>query len=72
MEVKKSKEEILDGLEKDAKQFEYMYHGCGQCTLAAVLEALERREDTLFQAATAFAGGGGCDGAEPGVGAKCR
>ncbi len=42
--------------------YEREYHGCGQCTLAAVLDALDRREDTLFQSATAVAGGIGLCG----------
>jgi mannitol-1-phosphate 5-dehydrogenase len=43
-------------------EYERTYHGCGQCTLAAILDTLGRREDTLFQAATAFAGGIGLCG----------
>jgi C_GCAxxG_C_C family probable redox protein len=43
-------------------KYERDYHGCGQCTLAAVLDTLGRREDTLFQAASAVAGGIGLCG----------
>lgn len=43
-------------------EYERTYHGCGQCTLAAVLGALGQQDDTLFQAATGFSGGVGLCG----------
>jgi C_GCAxxG_C_C family probable redox protein len=43
-------------------RYEQYYKGCGQCMVAAVLDALELRRDELFQAATAFAGGIGMVG----------
>jgi len=43
---------------------EKTYRGCGQCALAALQEAFDRRDDAVFRAATGLAGGGGlaCDG----------
>jgi len=43
-------------------EFERSYKGCGQCTFAAVQQALGREEDRVFQALTAFAGGLGLSG----------
>ncbi len=43
-------------------EFERTYKGCGQCTFAAVQQALGREEDRVFQALTAFAGGFGLSG----------
>ena len=52
--------------ERDASElgfeFERTYKGCGQCTFAAVQQALGREEDRVFQALTAFAGGFGLSG----------
>lgn len=42
--------------------FEKKYRGCGQCTFAAVVDALGLERDELFQAATGFAGGVGLMG----------
>ncbi len=53
--------------------YEVRYRGCGQCALAAILDVLGRREDTLFEAATSFCGGigllgdGVCGGYSSGV-----
>jgi C_GCAxxG_C_C family probable redox protein len=41
------------------KAYEQDYHGCAQCTLAALQDAFDRRDDAIFQAATGLAGGGG-------------
>ena len=45
-----------------AFRYEQQYGGCGQCTIAAVLDALELERPELFKAATAFAGGIGLAG----------
>jgi len=37
--------------------YEKQFRGCGQCTLAAIQDALEMTDDAVFKAATAFAGG---------------
>lgn len=39
-------------------RYERDYKGCAQCTLAAVLDLLEREEPALFRAANGFAAGG--------------
>jgi mannitol-1-phosphate 5-dehydrogenase len=43
-------------------KYEKVYHGCGQCTLAAVLETLDRFSEPVFEAATGLAGGIGLTG----------
>lgn len=43
-------------------RYEQQYGGCGQCTIAAVLDALGLERPELFKAATAFAGGIGMAG----------
>jgi len=43
-------------------EYERLYHGCGQCTLAAVLEALGQFDETLFDATTTLSGGLGLCG----------
>jgi mannitol-1-phosphate 5-dehydrogenase len=45
-----------------AFHYEREYHGCGQCTLAAILESMDRFDDTMFEAATALSGGLGLCG----------
>ena len=40
-------------------EYEKTYRGCAQCTLAAVQDALEIRDDNLFRAASSLASGGG-------------
>ena len=46
------------------RHYERTFYGCGQCTVAALQDAFDRRDDTVFRAATGLAGGGGlaCDG----------
>jgi hypothetical protein len=39
--------------------YERTYRGCAQCTLAAVQDGLEIRDDRLFRAASSLASGGG-------------
>lgn len=54
-------------------RYERDYKGCAQCTLAAVLDLLDREEPTLFRAANGFAAGmslygdGVCGGYSGGV-----
>jgi mannitol-1-phosphate 5-dehydrogenase len=43
-------------------QYEREYHGCGQCTLAAILESMDQFDETVFGAATALSGGLGLCG----------
>jgi C_GCAxxG_C_C family probable redox protein len=46
-------------------QYEKEYYGCSQCTVAAVSDALEARNDFIFKAASGFAGGMGSLGLGP-------
>ena len=43
-------------------EYEKIYHGCGQCVLAAVMDTLGMVEDGAFNAATNFSGGLGLYG----------
>jgi len=43
-------------------EFERTYRGCGQCTFAAVQQAIGQEEERVFRALTAFAGGFGLSG----------
>ena len=38
-------------------QYEHQYGNCAQCTLAALLDFFNLKEDTLFKAATGLSGG---------------
>lgn len=42
-----------------ARSYEQRFHGCAQCTLAGIQEALGVEDQVLFQAATGLAAGGG-------------
>jgi C_GCAxxG_C_C family probable redox protein len=42
--------------------YEKTYRGCSQCTIAAVQDTLNIREDNVFKAATGLAAGGGLTG----------
>jgi C_GCAxxG_C_C family probable redox protein len=59
-------EEKLGKLLKKAYElgFEYekTYKGCSQCSLAAIQETLDMRDDAVFKAATGLAAGGGLTG----------
>ncbi|MEA3337007.1 MAG: C-GCAxxG-C-C family protein [Chloroflexota bacterium] len=46
-------------------EYEKTYHGCGQCTVAAVLDALDQFDESVFRAATGIAGGMGLMGDGP-------
>jgi mannitol-1-phosphate 5-dehydrogenase len=43
-------------------EYERVYHGCGQCTLATIMDVLGRPADAAFDAATGLAGGIGLAG----------
>ena len=43
-------------------RYEEKYHGCGQCTIAAVLDTLNLHSDDVFRSATGLAGGLGLVG----------
>jgi C_GCAxxG_C_C family probable redox protein len=42
--------------------YEKKYRGCSQCALAAIYDTLNFSDDSVFKAATGFAGGGGLTG----------
>jgi C_GCAxxG_C_C family probable redox protein len=42
--------------------YEKTYRGCSQCTIAAIQDTLDIREDNVFRAATGLAAGGGLTG----------
>ena len=52
-------QDAADRAYEAGKQYEQTYYGCAQCTLAALQDTFERRDDPVFQAATGLSGGGG-------------
>lgn len=46
-------------------RYEADYHGCAQCTIAAIQDALGLRNDTVFRAASCLGGGIGKSGDGP-------
>lgn len=57
MEKKPRKEKLAQKAYKLGFDYEKQYRGCGQCTLAAIQETLGMVDETVFKAATGFAGG---------------
>jgi len=57
LETVKVKEEVLTRAYELGLLYEKSYHGCAQCTVAAIQDALEIRDDDLFRAANGLAGG---------------
>ena len=57
-----SKAEILAKIESDARQFEYDYHGCGQCALMALQRNLNIGNDLTFKMASPLVAGIGAMG----------
>ena len=55
----KKKEELLEKAYKLGHEYEKVYKGCSQCTLAAVQDLFDIQDDAIFKAASGFAGGGG-------------
>ncbi|MFC1903488.1 C-GCAxxG-C-C family protein [Chloroflexota bacterium] len=58
---------------EQGKKYEKEYKGCSQCVIAALQDAFDIRNDDIFKAATALAGGGcratdgGCGGYVGGI-----
>jgi mannitol-1-phosphate 5-dehydrogenase len=52
----------IERAEKLGFEYEKTYHGCGQCTFAAITETLGVFDDGAFDAATGLSGGLGLDG----------
>ena len=55
----KKKKELLDKAYERGFEYEKKYKGCSQCTVAAVQDLFDLRDDAVFKAASGFAGGGG-------------
>lgn len=52
-----SQEELLDRIEKEARDYEVEYHGCSRCTLRPIQDHLKLGDGSAFKAATPLAGG---------------
>ena len=61
----KQKDELLEHAAQKGFEYERIYRGCAQCTIAAVQDTLGLKNDAVFKAATGLAGGcgGTCEGA---------
>lgn len=49
---------ILDRIEKKASEYEYRYHGCGQCVLQALMEELNLPGGSTVLKTAGFNGAG--------------
>jgi C_GCAxxG_C_C family probable redox protein len=58
----KQKNELMEKAFQLGFDYEKTYRGCSQCTIAAIQDTLDIREDNIFKAATGLAGGGGLTG----------
>ena len=56
------KNELMEKAFRLGFEYEQTYRGCSQCTIAAVQDTLDIREDNVFKAATGLAAGGGLTG----------
>jgi len=59
--------EILDRVEKRAYELLSTYHGCGQCSLLAIQEVCNIKDDLMTKAATGLSGGVGSMGSACGA-----
>jgi hypothetical protein len=57
--IRSTKEELMDAARKLGEEYEREAHYCPQATLAALMDVLHFRDDTLFRSCFAFNGGGG-------------
>jgi len=55
-------EAIEDKTYKLGYEYEKVYRGCSQATLGAIYDILDMQDDSIFKAATGFAGGCGLSG----------
>ena len=51
------KNELMEKAFQLGFDYEKTYRGCSQCTIAAIQDTLDIREDNVFKAATGLAGG---------------
>jgi C_GCAxxG_C_C family probable redox protein len=62
MNKEKTKSELIEKAYHLGYEYERTYRGCSQCALAAIHDTLNINDDSVFKAATGFAGGGGLTG----------
>jgi C_GCAxxG_C_C family probable redox protein len=55
-------QELLDKAYHLGFEYERTYTGCSQCTIAAIQDTLDIRDDSVFKAATGLTAGGGLTG----------
>ncbi len=55
----KHKDELIEQAAQAGFEYEHTYRGCAQCTIAAVQETLDLKNDAIFKAASGLAGGCG-------------
>lgn len=56
------KEQLLKKAYDLGFEYEKVYRGCSQCSIAAIQDTLNIREDNVFKASTGLAAGGGLTG----------
>jgi hypothetical protein len=56
------KKDLMEKAFRLGFDYEQIYRGCSQCTIAAVQDTLDIREDNVFKAAAGLAAGGGLTG----------
>lgn len=52
-----SREELLDKIEKDARNYERKYHGCSRCTVRSLVENLDLGDGSVVKASEPLAAG---------------
>ena len=57
-----TRKELLEKAYKLGFEYEKVYRGCSQCAIAAIQDTLDIRDDSVFEAGTGLAGGGGLTG----------
>jgi len=58
----KDAKKLMEKAYKLSYEYENVYRGCGQCTLAALQDTFDMRDDSTFKAMTGYAGGGATTG----------
>jgi len=58
----RTQQELLDKAYQLGFEYEKTYTGCSQCTIAAIQDTLDTRNDSVFKAATGLTAGGGLTG----------
>jgi C_GCAxxG_C_C family probable redox protein len=60
--MEQRKRELLEKAYQLGFDYEKVYRGCSQCTIAAIQDTLDIRDESVFKAGTGLAGGGGLTG----------